>query len=54
MSTFIDVKYINLVSPQLQKFKWKTITLANCRCPCCGDSQTSKNKARGYFFKKKN
>ncbi len=54
MSTFIDVKYINLVSPQLQKFKWKTITLANCRCPCCGDSQTSKNKARGHFFKKKN
>lgn len=54
MSSFIDIKYINLVSPQLQKFKWKTTTLANCRCPSCGDSATSKNKARGYFFKKKN
>ena len=54
MSSFIDVKYINLVSPQLQKFKWKTTVLANARCPSCGDSQTSKNKARGYFFKKKN
>lgn len=54
MSSFIDVKYINLVAPQLQKFKWKSTVLANCRCPSCGDSQTSKNKARGYFFKKKN
>lgn len=54
MSSFIDVKYINLVAPQLQKFKWKTTTLANCRCPSCGDSSKSKNKARGYFFKKKN
>ena len=54
MSSFIDVKYINLVSPQLQKFKWKTTVLANARCPSCGDSTKSKNKARGYFFKKKN
>lgn len=54
MSSFIDIKYINLVSPQLQKFKWKTTTLANCRCPSCGDSVKNKNKARGYFFKKKN
>lgn len=54
MSTFIDKKYINLVSAQLQRFKWKSSTLANCRCPICGDSQRSKSKARGFFFAKKN
>lgn len=54
MASFIDVKYINLVSPLLKKFKWKTPTLANMRCPICGDSQKHKNKARGYFFKKNN
>jgi len=54
MSALIDKKYINLVSPQLQKFKWKGSDLANCRCPICGDSQRNKNKARGFFFPKKN
>ena len=54
MSAIIDKKYINLVSPQLQKFKWKGSDLANCRCPICGDSQRNKNKARGFFFPKKN
>jgi len=54
MSSYIDVKYINLISAQLKKFKWKSTTLANCRCPICGDSATHKNKARGYFFKKNN
>lgn len=54
MSSFIDKKYINLVSPQLQRFKWKSDNTANCRCPICGDSQKSKTKARGFFFIKKN
>lgn len=54
MSILIDKKYINLVSPQLQKFKWKSANLANARCPLCGDSQKNKNKARGFFFPKKN
>jgi hypothetical protein len=54
MSTYIDKKYINLVSPQLERFKWKSGNLANCRCPLCGDSQRSKSKARGFFFPKKN
>ncbi len=54
MSTFVDKKFINLVSPQLEKFKWKSDKLANCRCPICGDSQKNKNKARGFFFIKKN
>jgi hypothetical protein len=54
MSAFIDKKYINMASPQLERFKWKSIDLANCRCPLCGDSQKNKRKARGFFFPKKN
>jgi hypothetical protein len=54
MSRYIDKKYINLVSPQLERFKWKTSELANTRCPLCGDSQKNKSKARGFFFPKKN
>lgn len=50
MTLFLDKKYINLVSSSLEKFKWKKGTLANCRCPICGDSELSKTKARGYFF----
>jgi len=54
MSTYIDKKYINMVSCLLPKFKWKKDNLANCRCPLCGDSDKSKSKARGYFYKKGN
>ena len=54
MSTYIDIKYINLVSVQLEKFSWKKDNLANCRCPICGDSKRNKTKARGYFYKKGN
>jgi hypothetical protein len=54
MSAYIDKKYINMVSPQLERFKLKSANLANCRCPLCGDSQKNKSKARGFFFPKKN
>lgn len=54
MSTYIDKKFINIVSSKLEKFAWKKETLANCRCPICGDSQKHKNKARGFFFQKGN
>jgi len=54
MSLIIDKKYINLVSPMLEMFKWKGDALANCRCPICGDSQNNKTKARGYFYSKHN
>lgn len=52
--SYIDVKYIQLVSPQLQKFTRKKDSLYNFRCPYCGDSQKRKDKARGYIFKIKN
>ena len=54
MSIYVDKKYINFVSSSLDKFKWKSESLANCRCPICGDSSKSKVKARGYFYSKGN
>ena len=51
---FIDVKYINLISPNLKKFKKVKINLFNFRCPICGDSKKNKNKCRGYFYQIKN
>ena len=52
--SYIDAKYISLVSPQLEKFTKKKDSLYNFRCPYCGDSQKHKNKTRGYIFKIKN
>ena len=51
---FVDVKYINLISPRLQKFKRVKNNLYNFRCPICGDSEKNKNKARGYLYQVKN
>ena len=51
---FVDVKYINLISSRFQKFKRVKNNLNNFRCPICGDSQTNKNKARGYLYQIKN
>jgi transcription elongation factor Elf1 len=51
---FIDVKYINLISSRLTKFKRVKSNLYNFRCPICGDSQKNKTKARGYFYQIKN
>lgn len=45
-------KYINLVSSRLSKFKRKGPSLYNFRCPICGDSESNKNKARGYIYQK--
>ena len=52
--SYLDTKYINLVSPQLSKFTRKNDRTYNFRCPYCGDSKKHTNKARGYFFKVKN
>lgn len=51
---YVDVKYIDLLSVRLEKFKKIKNNLYNCRCPICGDSQKNKNKARGYFYQIKN
>ena len=52
--SFIDSKYIGLVSSRLEKFKKVKNNLYNFRCPYCGDSQRHKNKARGYIYQSKN
>ena len=52
--SYIDHKYLNLISPMLPLFKKKGDNLWNFRCPYCGDSQKSRTKARGYVFRKKN
>ena len=52
--SYLDVKYIQLVSSRLTLFTRKKADLYNFRCPYCGDSQKRRNKARGYLFKIKN
>ena len=52
--SYIDSKYLNIIGPQLLKFKKKGDFLWNFRCPYCGDSQKSRSKARGFVYRKKN
>ena len=54
MQSYIDVKYMSLISPYLQQFKKKGDFLWNFRCPYCGDSKKHRTKARGFVFRKKN
>jgi hypothetical protein len=52
MTAYLDTKFINLVSPRLDRFAWKKPNLAVCRCPVCGDSTKNKAKTRFYFYEK--
>ena len=52
--SYIDTKFLNLLSTRLPKFKRKSDKLYNFRCPHCGDSKKSSNKARGFVYEKKN
>jgi len=47
---YIDVKYLRLLSPQLNLFTDKGNDLFNFRCPICGDSERDQTRARGYVF----
>ena len=49
----VEIKYLNLLSPRLERFKQKKPYLWNFRCPVCGDSQKNKSKARGFVFQLK-
>ena len=53
MSMWLDTQYIGTLSVRLDKFTRKGDYTYNFRCPICGDSQTSRSKARGYAFAKK-
>lgn len=48
---FVDIRFINLISSRLPKFKRVKPDLYNFRCPICGDSEKTKNKARGYLYR---
>jgi len=50
---FVDIKYISLLSPRLEKFQKKDNFLWNFRCPYCGDSKKNRNKARGFVYRTK-
>lgn len=54
-SFWIEVKYANLLSMRLNRFKVKSNIpyTANYRCVACGDSEKSKLKARGYIYEDK-
>ena len=52
MSDWLLSKYIGYISPRLERFKRKSPTLYNFRCPICNDSQDNKSKARGYIYEK--
>ena len=53
MPSYIDTKYVNILSSRLSLFKRKTNGLYNFRCPFCGDSQKNKSKKRMYIYAKK-
>lgn len=50
--SWLENKYINLLSPRLEQFKRKSDRLYNFKCPICGDSKDGR-KTRGYIFEKK-
>lgn len=54
MSEWLDIKYIGLIAPRLEKFKVlkQNPYTAIFRCFVCGDSQKNKYKCRGYFISK--
>ncbi len=51
-SSYVDRKYINLISCRLPRFKWKSGVLANSRCILCGDSEKNSAKARFYLYER--
>jgi len=50
MYSWLEEKYINLLSAQLPHFRRVKPGTYNFRCPICGDPQESESKARGYFY----
>ena len=48
--SWLEEKYVNLLSNRLQRFTKKGDGIWNFRCCFCGDSQKSKFKSRGYIY----
>lgn len=55
MVDYVDLQYAMMLSNRLNMFKVKSTHpyKINMRCPLCGDSQKSKNKARGWLLESK-
>lgn len=51
--SYIDHKFVSILSPRLDKFTRKSSTLWNFRCPICGDSKKNQSKARGFIYEVK-
>jgi transcription elongation factor Elf1 len=49
---YIENKYIGLISGRLRNYKRKSSNSYNFSCPICGDSETKRNRARGYIYTK--
>lgn len=51
---YIELDYVNRISPRLERFRiaHRNPYKINFRCPYCGDSETSKTKARGWLIEK--
>ena len=54
MSLSLDIQYVALISPRIDKMQRKHDYLWNFRCPMCGDSHKTKTKMRGYIYRKGN
>lgn len=55
MVDYVDLQFATMLSSRLERFKIKSRNpyRINFRCPECGDSQTSKQKARGWLLENK-
>lgn len=49
----VDLQWLNIISPNLQRFRKVKTDTYNCRCNICGDSKTSTKKARLFFYVRK-
>lgn len=56
MVDYVDLHYASMLSSRLERFKFvsRNPVKINMRCPVCGDSQTSKTKARGWLLERNN
>lgn len=50
--SWLETKYIGVLSTRLRNFKRKSGTLYNFSCPICGDSSKDQRKARAYIYEK--
>lgn len=48
--SYLETKYVNLLSSHLRNFKRKSSNLWNFSCVFCGDSLKNTRKARGYIY----